>query len=239
MTAPDILDEIKQDLDVTGSTDDAWFQRRIDAIWRRMEVYTERALCVPPKAFIDDWGLIAQTGVIAMPPLIAAVPRASVFLRYFPVVSVDAVYLNDTSVTPANVSFDRNNGKLLSVQNAIYAEDMSRALLTSKARITYKAGWADVPADLYEIVLGALQPLWAAKKGGGVPGVSGNVTGINVMDVGSVELSDANLFVASAAKSGKAGDPLLGPYASMLDHYIDYRSRIGWAGQPTTIPAPP
>lgn len=237
MSAPDILADIKADLGITASTDDAWLQRRIAAIWARMEVYTSRRLCAPPATFVDDWGTVVSTAPVwPVPPIVRHPPRASVFLRYFPVVSIEQVELDGAPFVTVPM-FDGKTGKVLSVYDASpWAGDMSTALRNGRAKITYTAGWATVPPDLYEIVLGAIQPLWSAKRGGGIPGVAGNVTGINVMDVGSVELAEASLFVSSASKTGGGtGDPLLGPYANMLDLYIDHRSRLGWEGQASTI----
>ena len=240
--APNILDDIKADLGITGSTDDAWLQRRIDGIWARMEVYTSRKLCAPPAKFADDWGNIVNTQPIyPMPPPLMSMPRGSVFLRVCPVVSIDAVISDGSPIAPAQmaVQFDSRTGKLFALRVGEMTGDMSSALRQSRARVEYTAGWATIPADLYEIVLGAIQPLWTAKKAGAAGGIQGTVSGINVMDVGSIEISDANSFVATASKaSGGAGDPLLGPYANMLNIYIDHRARIGWEGMPTTEALP-
>jgi hypothetical protein len=241
VSAPDILDEIKDDLGVTDSNSDAWFTRRIAGIWARMEAYTSRLLCAPPQQFIDDWGNISNTQKHhPMPPVLHYWPRGSVFLRYFPVVSLDEIVVTSgTTVDPTLARFDAKSGKLFALDGE-WSHDLGHILRSGQAKITYTAGWADVPADLYEVVLGALQPLWAAKQGGGVPGVSGAVTGITVQDVGAITLAEENLFVSSAAKSGHgAGDPLLGPYANMLDLYIDHRARIGNEGQPTTTAVAP
>jgi hypothetical protein len=245
MSAPDIVDEIKLALGITDSASDAWLAGRIAGIWARMEVYTSRALCSPPQQFIDDWGNISNTQRIAgEPPSFWYPPSGSVFLRCFPVVSIDEVISNGaTPVDPAGVRFDKRTGKLFTLSDQ-WATDLSVVLRSSQARITYKAGWAEVPADLFEVVLGAIQPLWKAKSTGGgtAGGLAGAITGITVADVGAVEIAEANLFVSSAAKSGGgSGDPLLGPYANMLDVYIDHRVRIGNEGQPTTdaVPAAP
>lgn len=244
MSAPAILDNIKADLGITDNASDAWLQRRIDGVWARMEVFTSRKLCAPPQTFVDDWGQISGTAVVyPLPPILMTPPRGSVFLRCFPVTSIDAVELDGQALDAehvAAVSYDQRTGKLFTIRgDSVISEDLSQTLRGSRARVTYKAGWATVPADLYEIVLGAIQPLWAAKKGGAVPGVAGSVTGINVMDVGSVELAEASLFVSSAARSsGGAADPLLGPYANMLGLYIDHRVRIGNEGQQTTTHVP-
>lgn len=238
MSAPDLLDDIKQDLGITDDASDAWLQRRIEGIWARMEVYTSRALCAPPQAFVDDWGQIASSVVAVMPPVLWEAPRGSVFLRCFPVASIESVEINGETVDGSGVSFDWRTGKLFSIRPTVWAEDLSRALRDAQARITYKAGWAQVPADLYEIVLGSILPQWQAKQAGGAGG-AGTVNSINVVDVGTVELGQGTSFVQSTLKGVRVEDPLLGPYANMLDLYIDHRVRIGNAGQPTTTPVDP
>ena len=248
MSAPDILDEIKSDLGVaTGdTTSDEWLNRRIAGIWARMEAYTSRALCAPPQKFVDDWGNIVTTHRYYMePPMLHYAPRGSVFLRCFPVVSIDDVTMHGNAGDANVVRFDQRTGKLFTLIENSWVHDLSQTLRQSQARITYTAGWADIPADLYEVVLGAIQPLWATKKAGGAgAGLMGAISDITVADVGQVKLSEANLFVSSAAKAGGGtADPLLGPYVNMLDLYIDHRVRIGNEGQPTTepvaAPAPP
>lgn len=243
MSAPaELLEQIKLALGITDNADDAWLQQRINGIWARMEVYTSRKLCAPPQKFVDDWGNIASNSSQPLPPILMYPPRGSVFLRYFPVATIEAIELDGGALAPADIAprWDKATGKLFALRAVDgFPVDLGQTLRQSRARITYTAGWTAIPADLFEVVLGAMQPLWTAKKGGGVPGVSGNVTGINVQDVGSIELSEGNLFVTSAAKSsGGGGDPLLGPWANMLALYIDHRSRIGNEGQPTTEEVP-
>jgi hypothetical protein len=236
-TPPPILDSIKSDLGITGTENDAFITRRIAAAWAWMERYTSRELCVPPAGFIDDWRRIAQAGPVPpLPPSWDHQPRATVFLRHFPVVKIDAVDLDGTAGVAADVMFNPKTGKLFSLRGQVESEDLSNQLWRTK--ITYTAGWAEVPADLYEIVLGAVQAAWIAKSTGGALGVPGTVTGINVVDVGSVEMAQGNAFVQAATKGSGASDPLLGPYVNMLDLYIDHRSRIGHAMVPVTEPVP-
>lgn len=237
--APISLDDIKADLGITDASQDDWLQRRIDGAWSRMELYTRRKLCSPPQPFVDDWGEIAFIEASQpMPPPLWYPPSATVFLRYFPVASIDALELDGTAGTPADVRFDPRNGKLFTlVAGSIYAEDLSRVLIGQRARITYKAGWDTLPADLYEIVMNAVQVQWrqrAAQVAGMTGPGGGTITQIDAADVGSVQMSDGNMFQQSSARSS-GGDPLLGPYLGMLDAYIDHRSGI-WAGQPTTRP---
>lgn len=237
MSAPAILDDIKADLGITDNADDAWLQRRIDGVWARMEVYTSRALCAPPQAFVDDWNrMVVNDQQQPLPPPLHMSPRASVFLRYFPVASIEAVTIDGVDGDPAAVRFDPRTGKLFTLTGQQWSEDLSGVLYMSRTQITYKAGWATLPADLYEIVLGTVGPMWSAK--GGASGAAGTINTINVVDVGSVELGQGNPFVQSTLKGVRVEDPLLGPYANMLDIYIDHRSRIGSALFPVTEPVP-
>lgn len=240
MSAPDILDEIKEDLGITDDDSDAWLERRIAGIWSRMEHYTSRALCSPPQGFVDDWGLISFNGTqLPAPPATWLPPRASVFLRYFPVASIDAVNWDTGTGDASAVRFDARTGKLFGFDQ-VWAEDLGPFLFNARMRVTYKAGWDEVPGDLYEIVLGAMQTLWAGRGGAaGSGGLSGTIESINVVDVGTVQLSQGNAFVQSANKGAGAADPLLGPYVSLLDLYVDHRNLLGWQGQPTTTPVEP
>src|SRR5262245_13034829 len=92
----DLLATIKDDLGIppTDASNDVWLQRRIDGVWARMEAYTFRKLCAPPQAFVDDWGELVVQGYHAnVPPPIAYPPRATIFLRYFPVASITDIVL--------------------------------------------------------------------------------------------------------------------------------------------------
>lgn len=240
--APPILDEIKEDLGITDTLNDAWLIRRIDGIWSRMEVYTSRKLCVPPSKFVDDWGNITTTNrVYGQPPPLVYPPRASVFLRYIPVPTIEAVEIDGALLAPADmaVRWDKANGKVMALRTSdADAQDLGRDLRAGNVRITYTAGWDEIPSDLYEVVLGAITPLWNTKKNAlaGASGGAGGITGITVADVGSIDLAENNAFVTSAAQGST--DPLLGPYAAMLNDYIDHRAGLGWEGMPTTEPAP-
>jgi hypothetical protein len=236
MSAPDaLLDAIKDDLGITDGTQDAWLQRRLNGIWSRIEHYTSRVLASPPAAFVDDWSLIVVNNRhYPVPPSREYVSRASVFLRYFPVASIEAVEINGAASEPADVQFDPSNGKLFTLTGSLWSEDLSARLHHCHTKITYKAGWDEVPGDLYEIVLGSMQTLWAPRSAGASGGISGTISEINVIDVGSVQMQAGNEFVQGASKAGSAQDPLLGPYLSMLDLYVDHRSLIGHATMPVT-----
>jgi hypothetical protein len=234
---PNILDALKADLGIPD-TEDAWLQRRVDGVWARMQVYTSRDLAVPPGQFIDDWGEIAVADPQQpLPPALWFAPRASVFLRCFPVVSIDAITIDGSVIDAAGTHFDWRTGKLFTLGQTQYAEDLSGRLRCSRAQITYTAGWAECPADLYEVVQGAIGVLWNSRQGQSSGTGGGTITGINAIDVGSIEIAPGNAFVNATLKGAGTNDPLLGPYVNMLDHYVDERVRIGHALMPTTRPA--
>ena len=63
----------------------------------------------------------------------------------------------------------------------------------------------------------------------------GGVNRVSVIDVGDVEVGRANPFVESTLRgAGAVADPLLGPYANLLDLYTDHRSGMGLDIFPTT-----
>jgi hypothetical protein len=235
--APVDLDTIKDDLGISqgDTSQDEWLQRRIDGVWARMEAYTCRKLCSPPLGFVDDWGeLIDQHYSWNQPPVISYPRRGSVFLRYFPVASIDAILVNDQVHATTDVRWDKATGKLLSLQASGIAEDLGQVLASGRARITYKAGWDELPADLYECLLGCMQTLWAQRQIQSAGMSGGTVNRISVIDVGDVELSPVNPFVQAASRGPGAADPLLGPYASVLDVFVDHRSGMGLEIFPTT-----
>jgi hypothetical protein len=131
--APIDLGIIKDDLGIPeGDTSQhEWVQRRIDGVWSRMEAYTFRKLCAPQQAFVDDWGkLVDQHYVAAQPPVIAYPRRGSIFLRYFPVASIDAVVLNAQDLVAADARFDPVSGKLFTLAE----HEMHAVVLSSCCR---------------------------------------------------------------------------------------------------------
>jgi len=240
---PGLLNTIKDDLGIppADTSQDAWLQRRIDGVWARMEAYCFRKLPSPPAVFIDDWGqAIDQHYSMNLPPVIAYCRRGSIFLRYFPVTSIDALVMNGTSTSAANATYDATTGKLLSVDGSGIAVDLGATLLWNRAKITYKAGWASVPPDLYECLLGALQVLYNDRQAQGSGLGGGAISQVTVQDVGDVRLEPANPFVTWAGSKAPPGgwDPLLGPWAATLDAYVDHRSAMGVDYFQTTVPGP-
>src|SRR4051812_31120810 len=93
--APVDLAIIKDDLQMPAgdTSDDAWLQRRIDGLWARFEVYTARPLQLST-GWVDDWGELVSVSTAVQPPLIAAAPGATAFLRVFPVQSITRLTFN-------------------------------------------------------------------------------------------------------------------------------------------------
>jgi hypothetical protein len=246
--APIDLATLKEDLNIPASdtSQDAWLQRHINNIWARMEKFCDRRLCAPPATFIDDWGELTINGTHwNVPPPLAYPQRTTVFLRHIPVQTITAIELNGDAVATLAPKWDIHSGKLFSVRgDSVLAEDLSGVLLGARAKITYTAGWAEVPPDLYAVVEGAMQVLWNGRQGqtaGGLGG--GSISEVNVMDVGSVQFAATNPFVESASRTRASpmvgADPLLGPWAANLTDYIDWRSSLGVDCFPTTKDGPP
>jgi len=231
----DLLADLKDDLYIPAddTSQDAWLQRRIAGIWARFETYTGRPLALS-SSWADNWGELVGTGTRVQPPLIARGGGATVFLRVFPVQQITRLSLNGSDMDAARLMFDGEDGKLLGLDG--FASDLRSYLVSTRALVEYVAGWESVPRDLYEALLGALTPLWAARsqQQGGIGG--GGISRINAVDVGDVEFSAANQFVDAAQRGTEAvNDPLLGPFATLLDPYVDWRSMIGGV-YPTTVP---
>lgn len=235
MTAPVDLETIKDDLGIPDidTANDAWLQRRIDGIWARFEQYCARPLQLT-SGWVDDWGtLVTNHPAYTEPPLLRAMPSASVFLRVFPVQGVTSVSLNDQIVDPAGVIFEPESGRLAGLQGM--ACDLRTTLVSGRAVIEYTAGFETLPPDLYEALLGVLGPLWTARQAQ-ASGAMGIPTRIATPDAGEVEYSTtANLFLDAATKRGNIADPLLGPYAMLLDTWVDWRSMIGGAYPSTFV----
>ena len=240
--APIDLAILKDDLGIAAddTTQDAWLQRRANGVWAAMETYTSRSLRAPPMGFVDDWGeMILNDRYHLQPPMHFANGhnRGSVFLRQFPVISINAIELNGSIIDPSHAMFDGESGKLFDLTGAGggHAFDLGRLLPSARARVTYLAGWAELPSDLYEVLLGAVQQMWLSRtsQASGIGG--GNISEVLVQDVGSFKMAGANMFVSSAnARGPGAVDPILGPYTATLDHYVDWRMSLGLATFPTS-----
>jgi hypothetical protein len=245
-TPPSLLEIVKDDLGIppADTTNDAWLQRRIDGVWARFEKYCCRLLPSPPAKFLDDWGAISQHSNWVQPPAIDYPHIGSPFLRYSPVTKIDAITSNGQVLDPTQVIFEAATGKLFALDGVVpWSRDVSHALRTGQVKITYYAGWDTVPADLYEALLGCLTPLWTARvsqaAGGGVAG--GTLSSINVVDVGQVDFDASSPFLTAAMRGVAdpgAGDPLLGPWTTLLNNYMDVRVQMGSPLIPTTVAVP-
>jgi hypothetical protein len=240
--APVDLDMVKDDLGMpAGDTaNDAWLQRRIDAVWARFQNYTGRTLALAGP-WIDDWSEISQTNArVLQPPLLNPARRATAFLRVFPVKQVDGITYNAVDSDPAQVIVDQPSGKVLSLNGAMMESDCAPQLISGLAVISYTAGFDTLPEDIYEAMIHCLEPLWSVRQAqqSGFGGPGGAVTRIAATDVGEVDFSYGLGGFALDASKKSAPDPLLGPWATMLDPYVDWRAFIGSENYPTTKPGP-
>ena len=241
-TAPLDLATIKDDLgiDVADTSNDAWLQRRVDGLWSRFQTYTGRTLALE-SGWVDDWGeLITNAKPYMQPMALQPLPRGSVYLRVFPVSSITKITFNQADVDVAQAVFDPESGKLLSLSGQPVV-DLDALLINGRARIEYVAGFETLPDVLYEALIGALAIQWQARAaqsngtavGGFLP------TRISAIDVGEVDLSlSPNVLVEQSAKRAGSVDPLLGPYATLLDEFVDYRSIMAATAQPTSAALP-
>jgi len=236
MTAPTFdLDEIKDDIGMPpGTTNDAWLQRRIESVWTRMENYCNRYLgTVAP--FIDQWRPPQpERQVPVYWPMNGGV---AYYLRNYPVKQITAALDHGSTVDPATVLFDHRSGLLLG--HGELGAPSSFMLPT----ITYDAGYETIPADLYECMIGMLQAMWVSRANSQSGVSTGGImpSQIDITDVGSIVMGAGNMsgFVGPMASGQSAdySDPLLGPYAYVLDHYRDLRAEIGSIIMPiTTVP---
>ena len=258
--APIDMAVVKDDLGIapTDTSNDAWLQRRVNGLWARIETYCNRKLTLGT-TFADDWGEIAQNQPNPeQPPRIMSVPRGTVFMRQFPVQAVTKVSSRQggslADSDPTAVIFDGDSGKLISLDGVLdpgtgawvsvdaygaWRNDLGPRLVRNMVRIEYTAGFDVLPSDLYEALIGALTIQWnvrsATQQGLGVGGFM--PTRVLAFDVGRVDLNlTANVLVDAASKGTK--DPLLGPFAELLEPYVDYRSMIGGAAYPITTVVP-
>lgn len=234
MDAPIDLAVLKDDLNIDDDYSDEWLQRRVNAIWSRIETVTGRILRAPPATFRDDWSAVTAASLAIAPPLFTTgQERASIYLRQFPVVSIDAMTIDGEELDEealAAVTFDKETGRILTLDGNP-AFDVGQRLFSGAAVIDYTAGWDELPADLHDIVLQIVSPLWIARQAQTSDALT-NATSIDIADVGSISLQSRPVYADIAAKSG--GDPVLGPFKANLGPYIDYRTKFAGAGLPST-----
>lgn len=214
------LAELKDDLGITGTGDDAWLQRRIEGVLAAMQSYTHRYIG-DVVTFEDDFSRIVDGSRLWIAPPYPALMRVTPRLRNWPVTEIVSATNNGNTVDPASVLFNATTGEILSIEGAP-AVDLSRSLIGAVV-IRYKAGWAAIPRDLYEILRAVIANQYTLRKANAAGGLSIGglgVTAIQVPDVGSVQLGNgASAFEQSASKGG-AIDPILGPYTRSLDPYF-------------------
>jgi hypothetical protein len=231
------LADVKDDvgMPLTGTENDAWLDRRIAGVMARFEKYTSRYLGAPAE-FIDAWSPPrTEQNVLAYWP---ARDAPVLYLRNFPVVSIVSATSEGVTVDPSSVMFDDASGQLIGYGNPAAP---SRFVLPT---IQYIAGFQEIPADLYEAMIGILRAMWTGRAneqaGINVGGMTPNK--MSIADVGDVGLTATGTgFDEAIAADAKYLDPYLGPYTYLLDSYADLRAALGGALMPRTtrVPAAP
>ena len=221
MNADDLLARTKQLLGITDDTHDAEVEALIAVALAAARTYTHRWL-FPPSYFHETWyqaaGCCTLCGQCA-PILVAEIPPVVV-----QEVKRDGQVLDPTTViiTPA--------GKLCEKQgDLVFPIAPFRAL-----ELTYSAGYVELPADLGEAVcqVAAAAGTTSTTAAGAPEDVVGDpITKMTIFDVGSVEYLKSGAFYSSLVKS--AENAILGPWASVLDGYVDYGKALG--GPPECI----
>lgn len=225
-TFPDFIDfdAVKDDLNITGSANDAWLRRRIAGALARMSRYTHRYIG-QYATFLDAWNPAnPDSDQMSFWPS----RRDSVFaLRQFPVVGIISAFDSGQEIDETSVVFDTANGTLIG-----YGEPTAPNKFCLPV-ITYTAGWLTLPDDLYEVLIGVLTPQWN-QRANAAAGLTG-VGSVNIQDVGTLDMSTA-LSGTAFERASMTGvtDPLLGPWASVLDSYTDRRQAFGNAMMPRT-----
>jgi hypothetical protein len=207
------LDALKDDLGITGSTHDAWLARRVAGALALMSDYTHRYIG-PLATFTDTWR--PENYEVHNRPYWPQ-DRGMVFtLRNFPVDSITSAQDDGITQVAGDVIFDRKTGQLIGYGNVASPNRFNMPT------IEYVAGWATLPANLYEALVGIIAPQWE-KRANASAGLSG-VGSVSIQDVGDIDFSDtvSGTSFERAAMNGVV-NPLLGPYVSVLDSYVDLR----------------
>lgn len=229
------LDDLKDDLGITGAADDAWLGRRIDEILEAMRNYTHRYIG-DVVTFEDDFTRIVNRGQLWVAPPYPSLMRVVPRLAQAPVVSIVSATKDGATLDPAKILYDPRTGEILALDGAP-AIDVSRALVGSIV-IRYTAGWAEIPKDLYAALVGIIRDKYQLRKAaaGGMELGGLAIEQITVPDVGAVTLGGGSTgFEAQAAKG--TVDPILGPWRTTLDPY--FRPVIGDVGAPISRIVPP
>jgi len=231
------IDIIKDDIGMPAgdTSDDAWLQRRIEAVIAAFRKYTHRWL-YPLAEFTDDWRLIPfeQVALRFPPGRAGTFDGVSNFLKEIPVKEILECKLNNNdTIPPDTIQFNPRTGELTGTMPP--GQWSSFPISKMLPMIKYSAGYETLPPDLYDCMIGILTSLWSMRSlqksgldiGGQIP------SNITVDDVGSVKLGGMSFAGSPFATMGKDPmDPLLGPFTSTLDGYKDYRAIIAGFGIP-------
>ena len=228
MAAPEFdLAALRDDLGASETeASDEWLERRVASIWARIEIYTQRRLG-PVATFQDDWGRVVQHGHWDVVLPVYNPGRVSPYLRQTPVTEIVSAFSGAAELDKTKILFDPESGQIQSI-TGLPVHSLVHHLAGQRVRIVYKAGFAETPADLYEVVLGVLRGLYAIRAGGLAGAGALAFKSITVADVGAVQLGGAaGEFETNAMRTASHVDPLLGPWTQLLEPYVELRSMIG------------
>lgn len=104
------------------------------------------------------------------------------------------------------------------IENISFSDTEFFGLPNEHCQIEYIAGYDDLPADVFEVILSAVRVSYQDRVSGG----AGSIKKVSVVDVGSIDYgSGAGWFGDSGSLTT---DPVLGPLVSVLNPYINFSS---------------
>jgi hypothetical protein len=212
------IPSIKDDVGITDNASDEWLTRRLNGLWDNIRKYTARYLS-PQATFVDDWSMMSERHANVYPPQRTyTMASNSMYLSEYPVVSITECIVNGTDVA-SEVNFDPNNGQMVNATPESFLG----------AKIKYVAGYEKVPTDLYEVIVAIITRMYALRVQNLAGG--GGAELVNVQDVGVVKFGAQSFGGFDSSVEGVT-DPILGPYANVLDGYKDWRNKLGLNGLP-------
>lgn len=217
-TIAELVEALRQEIGLAPDDDsqDEWLTARANSALAAMRRYCRRWLW-PASHFRDAFRNDERYLCFRCGGQVAV-------LAEIPVQEIISV-VSDGAPQPADEFEAASTGRLFRKQGTNLVPVISFAQLL----VDYVAGEEDLPSDLYEAIAGMVKRAWASTEQGRGDALS-NVDKLTVFDVGSVEFgSVGGGFYEAEAKvpAGGAWNPILGPWAALLDPYRDYSRGIG------------
>lgn len=195
--SPDLLAAIKESLGIApeDTTKDAAIMRAGDAALAAMRRATGRVL-YPVHNVRETFARTEAYQFEGNPPL---------WLSQLPVQGIDLVSEWGTPGDPTHYRVMPSGKLLVSGQ---------RVRVAGEFVIEYRAGYTDLPADLYAALVD-LCGKTATAPAGAAPGI---IRKVSVVDVGAIEYADTG---------GEGADPILGDWLSTVEAYGSPAIQIG------------